>query len=229
MREINETREMKVYVERLFSNKEKTKEIQELKEEVISNMQAKYEDLLLQGISSKIALEQVKKDIDISFVEDITDTRQEIAINIFYTKCVQQLLLAFIFIWIFSIPTMIYYGWSLATFALFGVICCGIVYIAIHFLDKKKQKEVNRKQVRKLRRYGWLIWGMIVFVKMGMITMVQFGSNIWFHHPIIIDGPYALGEILLRYYIVLITIFIPISLSLFPKILKQMQEERAEF
>lgn len=222
----DEIKEIQRYVEELFLRKEKTKEIIDLQEEILSNMYAKYEDLLLQGVPKNEAVARVKKDVDDSFVSNITGGKDMVKVINFYETCTQQVLLACIIMWILSIPTMIYYGSVVSSSMLFLVICCGILYLVLHFFNQDKTKEISIAKVKKIRNYGWLIWILLAMVKIIVTFALQFGSNIWFHRPIYVDGPYQFGSILVRYYIVGITILIPIAISTFPKILKQKVDDK---
>lgn len=70
--------ELERHVEKLFRHQPDTPETRELREEILSNLQAKREDLLAQGMDERAATEAAKRDIP--SVDNLIDDQQP-------TKC----------------------------------------------------------------------------------------------------------------------------------------------
>jgi uncharacterized membrane protein len=66
----------------------------------------------------------------------------------------------------------------------------------------------------KVRRLFWLLWSAFTVICTIAITAVYFGSNIWFSRQINIDGPYALGVLLITYFLPFLTLVIPLIASI---------------
>ena len=69
------------------------------------------------------------------------------------------------------------------------------------------------------RKVAWTIWSVFFLVAVGTMAALTFGSDIWFGRPLNITGPYQMANIAVRFYLPLLTIIIPITISSFSKIL----------
>ena len=70
-----------------------------------------------------------------------------------------------------------------------------------------------------LDRGRFIIWGAFFLVAVGTMAALTFGSDIWFGRPLNITGPYQLANIAVQFYLPLLTIIIPITISSFSRIL----------
>ena len=68
-------------------------------------------------------------------------------------------------------------------------------------------------------KVAWTIWSVFFLVAVGTMAALTFGSDIWFGRPLNITGPYQMANIAVRFYLPLLTIIIPITISSFSKIL----------
>lgn len=69
------------------------------------------------------------------------------------------------------------------------------------------------------RKLVWVIWGLFFLVSAGMMAAVTFGSNLWFGRPVSISGPYEMASIAMRFYLPLLTIFVPLTFGSFSRLL----------
>lgn len=102
--------DLQKYVDGLFRHQRLTPEVQDLKEEILSNMIAKRDDLLAQGLSAENATEKAKESL--SAIDYLIDGNQLTDVSKYHLECMQTLLLNCIVFWIFlcrcSLPIMRY-------------------------------------------------------------------------------------------------------------------------
>lgn len=209
--------ELQNYVESLFLRKRSTAKIKDLKEEIYSNLIAKKEDLMQQGYTEQEAIAMSKSSLH--SIDELLDDLQLTYVNQFKAACWQTMLLYSAILWLLSIPTMIlnipYF--SMSIFLLFLLIGTG--YVIARQGPMEQMAFISVKTFRSLMKHAWFIWTIYFMTAIITVSAIQFGSNLWFLQPVIIDGPYTLGMIAVRYYVPLITILIPIAISRFPAIL----------
>lgn len=210
--------ELEKYVDSLFTAHKKDPSVQELKNEIYSNLEARKQDLLLQGMDEKSAIHKAKESI--TNVEGLIESNRLIYVNRFKKECWQSILLHLTIVWILSIPLIIFqrFSWLNMTL-LIAVICVGIVYVIKKSVDLEKVGFVNLESYQKRKRIAWILWGIFYGVYSLFLTALFFGSNLWFSRPISINGPYALAQITVQYYVPLLTISIPMVISDLLKIL----------
>ena len=97
--------ELKEYVDGLFRHQYLTPELKDLKEEILSNMTAKRDDLLEQGIDAELAAEMAKKSL--TSIDSLVDGNQLTDLGKYRFECAQTLLLHCILFWIFSLPLLL--------------------------------------------------------------------------------------------------------------------------
>ena len=96
--------DLQKYVDGLFRHRRLTPEVKDLKEEILSNMLAKRDDLIAQGLSAERATEKAKESL--SEVDYLIDGNQLTDVSKYHLECMQTLLLNCIVFWIFSLPVM---------------------------------------------------------------------------------------------------------------------------
>ncbi|MCH5296563.1 MAG: hypothetical protein J1E85_02715 [Ruminococcus sp.] len=210
-------KDLKGYVEELFRHQHLTPEVKDLKEEILSNMIAKRDDLIAQGIDADFATEKAKESL--STVDCLIDGNQLTDISKYRLECTQTVLLNCIIFWIFSLPLLFTHYAIFSNLGILLTICFGILYLwqrkqpsdIVAFLSTKAS-ELRKKTV-------WFVWGLFFAVCVGIIAVLTFGSDIWFGMPLNISGPYEMANIAARIYLPLLTIIIPITFSNFTKLL----------
>ncbi len=185
------------YVDDLFAGHQLTRENHDLKEEILSNLEAKVADYLEQGMTPQEAYEQAIKHI--GSIDLITEEHTRIHVAGFFTELFQTALIYALLAWILTIPSRVMLNGSFLNNSLLvvsGVL--GIVYLLLIRLLKEtansKVSRVNIKSVRSWTRRVWWIWLGFIVAAMGSVLALRFGSNLWFWRPVHISGPYQFAE-----------------------------------
>lgn len=218
MIEINE------YVDGLFRHQHLTPEVKDLKEEILSNMLAKRDDLIAQGFDADSAAEKAKESL--SAIDCLIDGNQLTDIGKYHLECAQTLLLNSILFWIFSLPLLFtgYAAFSYMGFML--VFLFGCTYLWRKSKNTSSFVFLSVTASKRRQKMAWIVWALFFFVAAGTMAALTFGSDIWFGRPLTIRGPYQMANIAVRFYLPLLTIIIPITFSNFSKILQKCGTEQ---
>ena len=93
--------DLQKYVDSLFRHQRMTPEIRDLKEEIVSNMTAKRDDLMAQGMDAERASEKAMENLpDVDF---LLDGNQLTHVSQYRLECTQAVLLNCVIFWIFSL------------------------------------------------------------------------------------------------------------------------------
>lgn len=206
--------ELERYVNGLFKKYRYSKKADDLKAEILSNLEAKKADLMAGGLDEQAAIQKTKSHI--TSVDNLIDNNKEIYINNYQLDYLQQALVYLAVAWIVTIPLMIV-GNFMNLFYLCAIVTMGIIYFYKKSHKSKKRKYVNIHSYNKLKRVIWLLWVIYFIISIIAITGIYFGSNIWFNRSIKIGGPYNLAIILSRYFTPFVTIVVPLITNTLPK------------
>lgn len=210
----------KAYVDRLFSKYKDTNEVNELKEEVLSNIEARIIDNLANGFSKEEAFNEAIKNIE--GIELLIEGNKEVYINAWKKEVTQVAILYSLIAWIITIPIRINIRTSIInTILLFFTIFLFAIY-NFKFKDKDIMLQceiLNEKKLRLIKKYSWLIWGIFIFVITLANLGVRFASNIWFSREITFNGPYDFAMFLTTLIIPFVTVIIPLTISKADKLL----------
>ncbi len=213
-------KELKIYVDQLFKKYKNNRKAADLKEEILSNLEAKWMDFINQGMSEKEALLKVKNSI--TSIDGLVEDNKLFYASRFKLERLQLILMYLIIAWILTTPVMIFHRYSLLnTLLILAVIITGICYV-IKYKQLKNNDIISSQPIESYQKWKkaiWLLWGIFFLVNILLITGINFASNIWFLRPIKIGGPYQFAMIAIQYYIPFITILIPIAVSHIYKIL----------
>ena len=200
------------YVDKLFLRHKQTQDIIDLKSELISNIEARIEDNMNNGLDYKAAFKEATRNIKTA--DSFVSTTKEINIVSFIKELAEISLILLLLSWI--ILTGIAIGYQI-TFTnilmLFGIACNIIIYIVISIINRQNKNHtmiINMAKTKKLIRIIWLLWGAYIIVKTGMTIVIRFGSNIWYGREINIDGPYQLYILGMAFILPLFSIIIPL-------------------
>ncbi|MBU3098896.1 MULTISPECIES: permease prefix domain 1-containing protein [Clostridium] len=213
---------LKNHVDSIFSKYKSSKQINELKYEVLSNLEAKVDDLTANGMDNSEAIKKAKGSIN--SIDYLIDGNKKVFINEYNLEYIQIALLYSIIAWIITIPGLIIrVGFILNIFLFICSIAIGIKYF---LLNSKKESEyrkcksfINIQSAFKAKKIAWIMWLLFIVVYTLFTTAIQFGSNIWFSRPISITGPYQFAKLAIGYGIPLISIIIPLIFNLAPKLI----------
>ncbi|AIQ13127.1 permease prefix domain 1-containing protein [Paenibacillus durus] len=212
------------YVDQLFKEHKDNKQTRELKDEILSNLEAKVADLTANGMDYTQAVKVATENID--SVELLIDGNTRVYTNRYRIEFLQVALLYFLIAWVITIPLrLVGMGILLNFFLLIVVFAVGILFFVLnskkesHYWGKTSIYNINT--VMRYRKIAWLIWGLFVTVSILGNTAVEFGSNIWFGRAINITGPYQFAVLVIRYVLPFVSIIIPL---LFPAALKLIRK-----
>lgn len=221
--------DLQKYVDSLFRHQQVTPEIKDLKEEIVSNMIAKRDDLIAQGLDAESATEKAKESL--SGVDFLIEGNQLTDVSKYHDECTQTVLLNCIIFWILSLP-LLFTRYALVCYmGLALVIVSGCVYISSRKPSVSTVAYFSVTASKRRRTMAWTIWSFFFLVAAGTMVAVTFGSNIWFGRPLNITGPYQMANIAVRFYLPLLTIMVPITFSNFVRILlknRKGQEDESE-
>jgi len=212
---------LKKHVDSIFSKYEENKQIRELKYEVLSNLEAKVEDLTSSGMEYSEAIEKAKKSM--MNIDYLIDGNKEVYINKYKLEYLQVNLIYLLIVWIITMPLAIIRGGIVINFImLISILVIGGRYLTLRkkISGFSQQKEyINLNNALKIKRISWGLWILFIIIYIFSLTALQFGSNIWFSRPVRIDGPYQLAIMLIKYCIPFISVIIPLHFSLAPKLI----------
>lgn len=211
--------EIKEYVDGLFRHQRLTPEVKDLKEEILSNMLAKRDDLIAQGLDVVSATKKAEESL--SAIDCLIDGNQFTDLGKYRLECAQQLLLNSILFWILSMP-LLFTG--AASFSYLGLLLVGL-FGCIYFYRKRENTGgfvfLSVTASKQRQKMAWIVWALFFLVAVGTMAALTFGSDIWFARPLHISGPYQMARIAVRFYLPLLTIMIPMTFSSFTKILQK--------
>ncbi|USG68342.1 permease prefix domain 1-containing protein [Brevibacillus ruminantium] len=204
---------MEKYVEGLFSGHKESEETRELKEEIISNLEAKITDFMQDGLSRDEAFRLAAKSMDT--VDFLLEGHPRIYVGRYKRELAQSVFLYILIVWILSIPLRFTLsGQLLNNLATLSVLICGVTYL---MLLKKGQGDsavavVNAATWKRAQKIAWLFCGLYTGVMTLYTTAIKFGSNLWFWRPIHIDGPYQFGLLVVDYAMPFLLIIVPLMI-----------------
>ena len=94
--------DLEIFVDRLFANQRKTKEVVELKNEVLSNLEARVTDYMENGMEYQSAISLAIDNIE--DIEALIDDNQKVYSYRFRYELVQSALIYSLLAWIVTIP-----------------------------------------------------------------------------------------------------------------------------
>ena len=213
---------LKNHVDSMFSRYKGNKKMDELKYEILSNLEAKVDDLIASGVERSEAINRAKESIN--SIDYLIDGNKQIYVNKYKLEYIQIVLLYSIIAWILTIPVKIVGIGIILNIILF--ICSTIIGIRYLLLNRKGDSEyfqckstINIQLTFKVRKIVWIIWLLFIVASTLYTTAIQFGSNIWFSRRVIITGPYQFAVVAISYALPLISIIIPLIINVAPKLI----------
>lgn len=217
---------LKNHVDKLFAGYKENKQIRDLKDEVLSNLEAKVDDLVSKGMDYSEAVKRAAGCINT--IDYLIEDNKKVYINQLKTEYLQIGLLYLLIAWIVTIPLKIIgMGIMLNSVLLAAAAVTGIFFLALNFKKEKRYLQetsvLNFKSAKRYKRLSWLICALFIAFSILRTTAIYFGSNIWFSRPVKIDGPYQLAEIGIRYMLPFIAILIPLLFSAYLKLIQKYE------
>ncbi|WDV47227.1 permease prefix domain 1-containing protein [Clostridiaceae bacterium M8S5] len=219
--------ELSKHVDNLFEKYKHHPNTNELKEEILSNLQAKKEDLVLKGLSETEAINHAKESIN--SIDYLIDNNLNVYINKVRLEWLQSILIYFIIAWIIIIPFSIFRLLDKVNIIIItAIVLTGISYLILRqrndatYINEKKI--INISFYHKIRKLGWIIWIIFILISIAIVTGIYFGSNIYFSKPINITGPYQLAQVVLHYLMYFISIIVPLAINKYMNLLLKYNE-----
>ncbi|MGG3282037.1 permease prefix domain 1-containing protein [Paenibacillus solani] len=221
----NNSNDLEIFVERLFANQRKTKEVVELKNEVLSNLEARVSDYLENGMEYQSAISLAIHNID--DIETLIDDNQKVYSYRLRYELVQSTLIYSLLAWICTIPFRFVASgiWANMLF-LCIVILSGALYLSMSRHLKRYDKQtgiINAGKLAKWRKWAWSLWGVFIMVMWAYTFIIQFGSDVWFGRELRIQGPYSFYATFVPYAIPLTSILIPLLIRKASKLTTQLE------
>lgn len=215
--------DLRKYVDHLFCNYKSNTNINDLKAEILSNLEAKRDDLIAGGLTRDAAVQQAIESINT--IDHLVEDNHNIRIHQFQLESLQSLLLYLLTVWIAAMPFTIWNQSviSMNLILLIAILFTGIIYLVMrsnkHTNYLNAQQYVNMRHYNKMRKIVWTIWGLYMTAQVLLTTVMYFGTDLWFSRPLQIDGPYQFAQIISGYITPFATIVIPLITNKLPKLI----------
>ncbi|PAD74980.1 permease prefix domain 1-containing protein [Paenibacillus campinasensis] len=205
--------DLNLFVDRLFANKRKTKAVMELKQEILSNLEAKVADCMSSGMDYQEAISQAIRDLD--DIDSIIDDKQTVYIHRYRYDVMQGALLYVFIAWIVTIPARLTLsGVMVNTLFMVLGIAGGVLLLTMlqkGFPSSAEIDQVDTGKIGRMIRRVWILWGLFAIVITGYSLLIKFGSDLWFGRQVGFSGPYDFYETMLQLVLPLTTIIIPLA------------------
>ncbi|UED76008.1 permease prefix domain 1-containing protein [Brevibacillus sp. DP1.3A] len=210
------------YVDQLFQKYRGSKQIEELKWEVLSNLEAKVADLVADGLSLDEAVKKAKANLP--SIDSIVGERRQVYIFLLVQELLQLGLLYVLIAWIVTMPLRIWGMGIFLNYSLFAIcILIGIVYLILLGINRPASSQnltsMNVRSACLLRKTGWMLWALYIVGTLVFTTALYFGSNLWFSTPVNLTGPYQFANVAVSYALPFLSILIPLWLHAIPRLI----------
>lgn len=211
-------RRMNRHLESMFAGAQDTLEHRELKEEIRSNLAARIDDYLAEGLSEEQAFQTAIQHMD-GMEQFMSDYRLVKRIP-YWTALWQSTLIYSLVAWIITIPTRVMLGGAaLNNLLLIISLIVGAAYVVYLMRNRENGNgssnsdhttRIRMPILKQWQRRAWWLWAAVVLALWGTQAALRFGSNMWFDRPIQVNGPYQLAVILFAFALPLLSILIPL-------------------
>lgn len=217
--------EVITYMDTLFSRQRKNRKLDALREKLLGQMTGDINDLILQGTDETDALrkakENIAEEVRLAGEYQLTDLQD------YFVQCSFSVLLNCTLFWIFSLPLLFVKYAPICFAGLAFTLVSGVCYMFQNQKSKKRSISalVSIPESRRRKKIVWMLWGVFFAVAVMAKAAALFGSHLWFGRPVEITGPSSVINIALHIYVPLLTVFFPITVGNFTKILLTHDKE----
>ncbi|HBU83924.1 MAG TPA: hypothetical protein DEF35_20125 [Paenibacillus sp.] len=203
------------HVNRLFDRAQDTLANRELKEEIHSNLAARIEDYLEQGMDEEQAFQTAI--LHAAGIDQIMSDHRRVQRVPYWTAVLQSALIYCLIAWIITIPMRVMIqGATINNLLMLMSVIVGGMYV--FYMLKNKNTSADSEDITVIRtpvllqwtRRVWWLWAGLIVVLWGTQAALRFGSNIWYSRPIQVEGPYQFTVIAIAFTIPLLSIIIPL-------------------
>ncbi|MFE6075039.1 permease prefix domain 1-containing protein [Paenibacillus sp. NPDC057886] len=203
------------HVNRLFNHGQGTLANQELKEEIHSNLAARIEDYMEQGMDEEQAFQTAIQHV--AGMEQIMSDHRRVQRVPYWTAVLQSALIYSLIAWIITIPMRVMVQGATIN-NLLMIISVIVAGTYVFYMLKNKNTSADSEDTTVIRtpvflqwtRRVWWLWAGLIVVLWGTQAALRFGSNIWYSRPIQVEGPYQFAVIAIAFAIPLLSIIIPL-------------------
>ncbi|WP_128100535.1 permease prefix domain 1-containing protein [Paenibacillus sp. DCT19] len=216
------------HMERLFEHAQDTTANRELKEEIHSNLTARVEDYIDQGMSEKQAFEKAIQHI--AGLDQIMSDQHQVQRFPYWTAVLQSALIYCLIAWIITIPMRVLMEGKIVNFWLMiASALVGGAYLLYMLGNRERQRNAEATTVirsttlRKMTRIVWWMWGALILIMWGTQAALRFGSNIWYSRPVQVEGPYQFAVLVIAFVIPLLTIIVPLIVQKAGRLVREFE------
>ncbi|MEK4662276.1 permease prefix domain 1-containing protein [Priestia sp. FSL H7-0729] len=204
------------HVNRLFAHAPDTLDNRELQEEIHSNLAARIDDYISQGMNEERAFQTAIQHIN--GMDEVMSDHRRVQRVPYWTALLQSALIYSLIAWIINIPMrVLMQGTAINNLLMLVSFLVGGAYVLYMLTNRTNDPATSVKTtvirildlVQWNRRIWWL-WVAFVLVLWGTQAALRFGSNIWFNRPIQVDGPYQFAVIVIAFAVPLLSVIIPL-------------------
>lgn len=217
--------DLEIFVDRLFANQRKTKEVVDLKNEVLSNLEARVTDYMENGIAYQSAISLAIENME--DIESLIDDNQKIYSYRFRHDLLQSALIYSLLAWIATIPArFLPNGIWVNTLLLCLAALTGAAYLSMSRHLKRYEKQtavINARKLNQWSKWAWWLWSIFIVVISMYTFVIQYGSDLWFGRELSVDGPYSFYVTVMRYVIPMTSVTIPLLVQKAYKLTFQLE------
>ncbi|GMA51513.1 hypothetical protein GCM10025857_28700 [Alicyclobacillus contaminans] len=200
------------YVDRLFAKHQLTPEIRELRDEILTNLEARVSDLVTSGCTDAEALAIAVNSIpDVHF---LIGSHVYIRVDPYIQEVTQIGVLYLTIAWVCTIPLRVFpLGIIANSLLMVLLVAAGILYLSLILSKHPKQSMVKCIDVNKAKRVRngvWWLWSLYLAMSTAFTFGTRFASNLWFHRPVQMDGPYQLASVAVPFLLPFVTVIVPL-------------------
>ncbi|WP_340400718.1 permease prefix domain 1-containing protein [Paenibacillus sp. FSL H8-0079] len=204
------------HINRLFAHAQDTLDNRELKEEIHSNLAARIDDYISQGMSEEKAFHTAIQHI--AGMDQVMSDHRKVQRVPYWTSLLQSTLIYSLIAWIITIPMrVLMQGSAINNLLMIVSLIVGGTYVVYMLINRGndpvcsvKTTVIRFPTLMQWNRRIWWLWAAFILVLWGTQAALRFGSNIWFNRPIQVDGPYQFAVIVIAFAIPLLSIIIPL-------------------
>ncbi|MDP4092000.1 MAG: permease prefix domain 1-containing protein, partial [Bacillota bacterium] len=158
-------KELERHVDSLFADYRQTRETKELKEEILSNLEAKTADYIQEGMTREDA---VKKAVEsIKTVDYLIDGSRKIYFNRYVVEMFRSLLIYILIAWIVTIPMRVISSSIMINNLLTcAAVILGVIYFTLaarkDSVYLNEQRSFDTKKIVRFRILVWIVWVLFI-------------------------------------------------------------------
>lgn len=204
------------HVNHLFAHAQDTLANRELKEEIHSNLAARIDDYISQGMNEEEAFQTAIQHV--AGMDQMMSDHRRVQRVPYWTALLQSALIYTLIAWIITIPMRVMLqGFVINNLFMIMSLMVGGTYVLYMLINRandasgqQKTTVIRTPVLMQWNRRIWWLWAAFMLVLWGTQAALRFGSNLWFKRPIQIDGPYQFAVIFIAFAVPLLSIIVPL-------------------